>query len=82
MLDTLFGVVLLLLLVLGVVRCVVAWLIYKEWQQQSEQRMETLPQISSAPLKHDSRQGARIHYLAHRPRRHERHASHSHRSYR
>jgi ABC-type nickel/cobalt efflux system permease component RcnA len=77
MLDAWLGAALVMLLVLGIVRCVVAWLIYKEWQQQRNQQMELLPLITSAQVKHDSRLPQRNHHPATRPRPRERHAAHS-----
>lgn len=77
MLDLWLGPALLLLLVLGIVRCIVAWLIYKDWQHQREQQMELLPHITSAQLKHDRRLPHRNHHPAIRPRPRERHTAHS-----
>lgn len=77
MLDGWLGAVLLLLLILGIVRCIVAWLIYKEWQQQRNRHMELLPLVTSTQLKHDRRLPQRNHHPSIRPRPRERHAAHS-----
>ena len=70
------GATLLLLLVLGMVRCVVAWLVYKEWQEQRERQPGLAMQKTSTPMKDASRPAQRWRHHAHGPRRRERHSVH------
>lgn len=76
MFDAWLGAALLLFLVLGVVRSIVAWLIFKDLQQQRHEWLKLQPKASPL-MKYDSRPAQRWNSRhARRSRQHERHAAH------
>lgn len=69
------GAVLVLLVVLGVVRCVAAWLIYQEFQRQRNEWMKLPAKANSALMKYDNRPLQRSSRHARRSRRREFHVA-------